>query len=116
MSLLRSFFIGLLVCITVATSGPMASARVTPQGEVMVICTGDGPQKITLGPDGTPITPLPHCPDCTIQLLATLPPLASKPGVDLATRQRAPAKARLAVHSTRPNETHARGPPVLVLL
>jgi hypothetical protein len=116
MSLLRSFFIGLLVCITVVTSGPMATARVTSQGEVIVICTGDGLRQIMLGPDGAPMAPLPHCPDCTMQLLATLPPLASKPGVDLATRQRAPAKARLAVHSTRPNETHARGPPVLVLL
>ena len=115
MSLLRSFFIGLLVCITVVTSGPMATARVTSQGEVIVICTGNGPQKITLGPDGTPITPLPHCPDCTIQLLATLQLPACKPSMDLASGQLAPIAAAPALHAARPDETHARGPPVLVL-
>ncbi len=115
MSLLRSLFIGLLVCITVVTSGPMASARVTSQGEVMVICTGEGPQEVTLGPDGTPITPLPHCPDCTIQLLATLPLPACKPSMDIASRQLAPTTALPALHAACPDETHARGPPVLVL-
>jgi hypothetical protein len=115
MSLLRSFFIGLLVCITVVTSGPMATARVTSQGEVIVICTGDGLRQIMLGPDGTPITPLPHCPDCTIQLLATLQLPACKPSMDLASGQLAPIAAAPALHAARPDETHARGPPVLVL-
>ena len=115
MSLLRSLFIGLLVCITVVTSGPMATARATPQGEAMVICTGDGPQQITLGPDGTPIPPLPHCPDCTMQLLAMLPQPASAPGLYLATRQLAPTTAPPAHHAARPDQTHARGPPVRVL-
>ena len=113
MSVLRSLFIGLLVCITVVTSGPMATARVTPQGEVMVICTGDGLRQITLGPDGAPMDPLPHCPDCTIQLLATLPPLASTPGADVTSRPLASIKLQRATHNARPDETHARGPPSL---
>jgi len=64
MSLLRSLFIGLLVCITVVTSGPMATGA---------------------------------------------------PGLYLATRQLAPTTAPPAHHAARPDQTHARGPPVRVL-
>lgn len=113
MSGLRSLLTGLLVFVTVATSGPMATARVTPQGEVIVICTGAGPQEIMLGPDGAPMTPLPHCPDCTMQVLATLPGPACKARADITLSQLDPIAHLVTQPATRPGETHARGPPRL---
>jgi hypothetical protein len=113
MSILRRILTGLLVFVTVATSGPMATARVTPQGEVIVICTGEGLQEIMLDADGAPMTPLPHCPDCVMQLLATLTAPACTAGHPVTLSHLEPIAYITATATARPAQTHARGPPRL---
>lgn len=113
MSILRRLFTTLLVFATLAASGPMAVARVTPQGQIIVICTGDGPKDIMLGADGTPMTPVPHCPDCSLQLLATLPAPACHTRPDVTLSWLEPHRDSVARTSLRPSAANARAPPRL---
>lgn len=113
MSILRRLLTTLLVFATLAASGPMAVARATPQGQIIVICTGDGPQEIMLGADGTPMTPVPHCPECSLQLLATLPAAASHTRPDVTLSWLEPHRETVANTSRRPWVANARAPPRL---
>lgn len=111
--MLRALLMVVLAAVMVVTSGPMAVARATPEGAIIVICTGDGVETLRLGADGAPLEPAPHCPDC----LATGPGLLTKmSGVNLVAAELRPVKAvnaSVAWRSAVQKHGTARGPPAL---
>ena len=113
MSLMRILSMALLVLVTVVTSGPMASAKMSAQGQLIVICTGEGVQTIRLGPDGEPVPHQPHCPDCTVPLLAAMPVTVCSPAINVASRQLVPTPHHEAVALDLAVTATARGPPNL---
>jgi len=95
-----------------ATSVTLAVARGAPQAVgVLVICTGDGLQRVAVDADGHPAPPPPVCPDCLLALHATAPrdPLPAPRAT--CTTARAPfADAGHAAAPARPAML-ARAPP-----
>ncbi len=73
MTMLTRFFSGALIAVLLLTGGAMAVARgQTDSASLAVICTGQGPVMIALGPDGEPVAPPHYCPDGALALLAAV--------------------------------------------
>jgi len=111
MSLLRTLSLAMLVLVTMVTSGPIASAKISAHGQLIVICTGEGVQTIRLGPDGAPVPHQPHCPDCTVPLLAAMPVSVCSPAISLTSSDLAPTPHSEGVALDWAVTATARGPP-----
>lgn len=105
--------LGLCLFLTL-TSVTLAVARAAPGpvgAIVMVICTGEGVQRLAVDADGQPAPPPHVCPDCLLAFHATAPrdPLPALRAASSTTRHPF-ADARHAVAPARPMML-ARAPP-----
>lgn len=109
-------FACLVLAITLALTSitaAMAHGQVRV-GTDITICTGTGPQTITLDANGDPAGPPHICPDCTLALVlgyVSAPPFPARP----VTRGERIARPDVhPTHSRTREIPRARGPPVLI--
>jgi hypothetical protein len=115
MTVLRGATTFVLCLFLALTSVTLAVARGAPQPVgVMVICTGEGVQRVAVDAGGMPAGPPHVCPDCLLALHATAPPDPLPAPRGTCTAARHPfAKARHVTYPARP-ATLARAPPLSV--
>jgi len=98
-----------------ATSVTLAVARGAPgPAGVMVICTGEGLEEVTVDANGKPMAPPHVCPDCLLALHAAAPRDPLPAPRDACTTARNPFSD--ASHATAPQRPamQARAPPLPV--
>lgn len=114
MTLLRPL-IALFLALTITlTSGAMAVARGNARAGMgmITLCTGYGPQQVTVDKDGQPVGPAHFCPDCALAAFFLPGAPTGTPAVRLVESRlsvRPDIPSSLAIETATPQ---ARGPPV----
>ncbi|MBE1284137.1 MAG: hypothetical protein GJ676_12575 [Rhodobacteraceae bacterium] len=115
MTILRVYlavFLALVVAVTGYGVGTMRG-QADPSGQI-VLCTSVGPVSVYVDEDGQPTQAPHHCPDCTMQLLASLEPPSGMEWTAPHTSnafETQPSKLYLSYERIAPA---ARGPPRFV--
>lgn len=104
-----------LALLIAVTSQHMAMARgvmAHPAGDA-ILCTGHGPQTVTLDRSGVPMKPVQFCPDCALTMTVAIeaPSLMEPVFVYMQTLTQYPVPA--VQNPVIPKPRRARGPPVL---